>query len=131
MYDPMLFYTAVPILLGGSPRDAGRLAADLYARHGIEAHWYGRGWHPLLAIYAKRHPVTLPFTEENDGIMVRLFPGFEKQQRHTGGIPCLIPCSEEAELFLKRTRVDLEDRFVILERPAVGGDPLYGLVHGY
>ena len=131
MHDSMLYYTAVPILLGGSPRRAGRIAADLYIRHGIRAHWYGRGWHPLIAVYAVRHPVSLPFSEENDGIMVRLLHGFEKQQRHTGGIPCLIPCSEEAVQFLSRTREELEERFVILEQSAEGGDPLCGLVHGY
>lgn len=131
MHDSMLYYTAVPILLGGSPRRAGRIAADLYIRHGIRTHWYGRGWHPLIAVYAVRHPVSLPFSEENDGIMVRLLHGFEKQQRHTGGIPCLIPCSEEAVQFLSRTREELEERFVILEQSAEGGDPLGGLVHGY
>ncbi len=131
MREPMLFYTAVPILLGGSPRAAGRLAADLYARHGIDIHWYGRGWHPLLAVYTTRHPVSLPFTEAHDGVMVRLLCGFEKQQRYTGGIPCLIPCSEEAEGFLARAREALEERFVILERPAMGADPLYSLVHGH
>ena len=128
MHDPMLFYTAVPVLLGGSPRDAGRLAARLYARHGIQIHWYGRGWHPMLAIYAKRHPVTLPFSQDFDGVMVRLLRGFERDQRYTGGIPCLIPCSEEAEKFLERVRAELEERFVLLERPAAGGDPLYALV---
>lgn len=130
MQNPMLFYTAVPILLGGHPRATGKLAAMLYARHGIDIHWYGRGWHPLLAIYTKRHPLTLPFAEAYDRVMVRLLCGFEKQQRHTGGIPCLIPCSPEAEAFLERVREILEERFVLLERPAVGGDPLYGLVHG-
>ena len=130
MHDSMLYYTAVPILLGGSPRRAGRIAADLYIRHGIRAHWYGRGWHPLIAVYAVRHPVSLPFSEENDGIMVRLLHGFEKQQRHTGGIPCLIPCSREAELFLMRAREILEEHFVLLEPPAAGVNPLYGLVHG-
>lgn len=131
MYDSMLYYTAVPILLGGSPRMAGRIAADLFLRHGISTHWYGRGWHPLIAVYAKRHPVSLPFSEVNDGIMVRLLRGFEKQQRYTGGISCLIPCSEEAEQFLMRAREELEERFVILDRPAEGSDPLCGLVHGY
>ncbi len=131
MYDSMLYYTAVPILLGGSPRGVGRIAADLYIRHGISTHWYGRGWHPLIAVYAVRHPVSLPFSEENDGIMVRLLRGFEKQQRYTGGIPCLIPCSEEAEQFLSRAREEMEERFVILDRPAEGADPLCGLVHGY
>ena len=129
MVEPMLFYTALPILLGGHPRVAGRLAASLYTRHGIRIHWYGRGWHPLLAIYAERHPVTLDFSERNDGIMTRLLCGFEAEQKHTGGIPCLIPCSEEAEGFLARNRAMLEEYFVLLDRPEGDEDPLYQLVH--
>ncbi len=131
MVEPMLFYTAVPVLLGGRPGDAGRLAAKLYARHGVQTHWYGRGWHPLLATYTVRHPVTLRFAEENDGIMTRLLCGFEAEQRHTGGIPCLIPCSEEAEHFLERNRTVLEERFVLLSLPEKGQDPLYQLVHNH
>ncbi len=129
MVEPMLFYTTVPVLLGGHPREAGCLAARLYARHGIRIHWYGRGWHPLLATYTLRHPVSLPFAEANDGVMTRLLCGFEAEQRYTGGIPCLIPCSEEAEWFLARNRTVLEERFVLLNRPEKGEDPLYRLVH--
>ena len=128
MHDPMLFYTTVPVLLGGLPRHAGRLAAELYLRHGINAHWYGRGWHPRLAIYARRHPVALPFSEDSDGVMLRLLLDFEGEQRHIGGIPCLIPCSREAEDFLARAQTVLEERFVLLERPSAGEDPLYALV---
>jgi hypothetical protein len=131
MVEPMLFYTALPILLGGHPREAGRTAASLYARHGIRIHWYGRGWHPLLAIYAKRHPVSLDFSEANDGIMTRLLCGFEAEQRHTGGIPCLIPCSDAAADFLARNRSVLEEYFVLLESPKKGEDPLYRLVHSH
>lgn len=131
MREPMLFYTTVPILLGGRPSAVGRLAARLYARYGLEAHWYGRGWHPLLSVYARRHPLTIPFTEESDGILRRHLCDFEKWQRHIGGIPCLIPCSPEAERFLERNREILEERFVLLERPTPDSDPLYGLVHGH
>lgn len=131
MQEPMLFYTAVPILLDGHPRLIGRLAAELYARHGVDVHWYGRGWHPLLSVYAKRHPITLSFAEPHDRVLVHLLRDFEKHQRHLGGIPCLIPCSDEAEAFLERTREVLEERFVFLERPSLGSDPLYGLVHGH
>jgi len=49
----MLFYTATPILLGGSPRMAGRLAAMLYTRHGVTLHWCGQGLHPLEPFTAK------------------------------------------------------------------------------
>ena len=58
MDQSMLFYTAVPILIGGRPRAAGRLAAKIYSRHGITAHWFGQGWHPLLSVYAKRDPAS-------------------------------------------------------------------------
>ena len=131
MTEPMLFYTTVPILLGGSPRVAGHLAADIYTRHGISAHWYGRGWHLLLTLCAIRHPLSLPFSEGNDGILLRLLCDFEKRQRCIGGIPCLIPCSKEAALFLERKREILEERFVLLEHPEKGVDPLYRLVHNH
>ena len=131
MRDPMLLYTTVPILLGGIPREAGRLAAELYTAHGVDVHWFGRGRHLLLSIYAKRSPLNLTFAEENDGAWLRLLRDFEKQQRHIGGISCLIPCSEAAEGFLNRMREALEDRFVLLPRPTAGEDPLYGLVHGH
>ncbi|MBQ9152100.1 MAG: hypothetical protein IJX72_07600 [Clostridia bacterium] len=131
MNEQMLFYTAIPILIGGSPRKAGRLAASLYAKHGVTPHWFGHGWHPLLSIYAERHPVSLPQTEANDRIWVQLLCGFEKQQRHTGGIPCLIPCSKENRLFLERAKDLLEERFVILDHSEWGDDPLYGLVHSH
>jgi hypothetical protein len=131
MSESMLFYTAVPILLGGQPRFAGRLAARLYARHGITVHWYGLGFHPLLSVFAERHPLTLPFTEAHDNVMVELLCGFEKNQRHIGGIPCLIPCSAEAARFLERKRDILEERFVLLQYPEQGEDPLYRLVHSH
>ena len=131
MREPMLFYTAVPILLGGTPGAVGRMAARFYADHGIEPHWYGRGFHPLTALYTKRHPLPLPFSERYDGVILRLLFDFEKKNRHVGGILCLIPCSLEAEEFLLRLRETLEERFVLLERPSPGVDPLYGLVHSH
>ena len=131
MQQPLLFYTTTPVLLGGSPRDAGRLAALLYARHGITLHWFGRGWHPLTAVYASRHPVSLSPAEENDELWVRLLLDLAKAKRAAGGILCLIPGSEEAEAFLGRMRERLEEHFVMLDRPARGEDPLYGLVHSH
>ena len=131
MREPMLFYTAIPVLLGGSPRVVGRLAASLYARHGIEPHWYGRGFHPLAALYTARHRLPSPFTEAHDGVILRHLCDFEKGYRHTGGILCLIPCSNEAEAFLERMRDPLEERFVLLARPNRGPDPLYGLVQSH
>ena len=131
MQHSMLFYTATPILLGGSPRMAGRLAAMLYTRHGVTLHWCGQGLHPLVAIYGSRHPVSLPLKEEHDGTWVRLLLDLAKERRTVGGILCLIPGSEEAETFLARTATRLEEHFVLLERPAWGEDPLYGLVHSH
>ena len=131
MHESMLFYTTVPVLLGGRPSAAGRLSARLYARHGVEAHWFGRGWHPLLSIYARRHPLSVPFSEETDGILRRMLFDFEKAQRHVGGLSCLIPCSPEAARFLERNRDGLEERFVLLPPPTADTDPLYGLVHGH
>ena len=131
MREPMLFFTAVPVLLGGSPGAVGRLAATLYANHGIEPHWFGRGFGLRVSVYTQRHPLSLPFAERNDGVILHLLCDFEKSQRHSGGILCLIPCSPEAEAFLGRARDVLEERFVLLERPEGGADPLYGLVHSH
>ena len=131
MREPMLFSTTVPVLLGGRPSDGGRLSARLYARYGLEPHWFGRGWHPLLSVYARRHPVTVRFAEANDGILLRLLLDFEKNQRPVGGIACLIPCAPAAKAFLARTREVLEEHFVLLEAPTPTSDPLYGLVHGH
>ena len=131
MREPMLFYTTVPILLGGAPKSVGRLAAIIYANHGIEPHWYGRGVGLLTAIYAKRHPLSLPFAESSDGVILHMLRDFEKHHRPLGGILCLIPCSESAEAFLERRKETLEECFVLLERPAPNADPLYGLVHGH
>ncbi len=131
MQQPMLFYTSTPILLGGPPRMAGRLAAMLYSRHGVTLHWCGQGRHPLVAVYASRHPIPLPLKEENDGTWVRLLLDLAKERRTAGGILCLIPGSEEADAFLERTGSRLEEHFVLLDRPARGEDPLYGLVHSH
>lgn len=131
MDQSMLFYTAVPILIGGSPGVAGRLAAKIYTGHGITVHWFGQGWHPLLSVCAKRHPVSVALTGNNDRVWIQLLRGFEKQQRYTGGIPCLIPVSSEARLFLERTRDLLEEHFVILDPVEQGEDPLYGLIHSH
>ncbi len=131
MYEPMLFYTAVPLLLGGSPRNAGRLAAMLYTRHGVTLRWFGKGLHPLAAVYADHRPVSIPLEEANDGAWLRLLLDFAKEQKATGGILCLIPGSAEAEAFLARVAGSLEAHYVILEPPARGEDPLYGLVHSH
>ena len=131
MDQSMLFYTAVPILIGGSPGAAGRLASKMYTRHGVTAHWFGQGWHPLLSVYAKRHPISVSLTETNDRVWISLLLGLEQQERHTSGILCLITVSEDARLFLERTRELLEEHFVILSPVERGEDPLNGLVHSH
>ena len=127
MNDAMLFYTALPVLLG-SPRAAGRTAAALHLRHGIVPHWFGRGWHPLLSLFAKRHAMTAPYS---DPMLTRLLLSFADEQRYTGGILCLIPCSEEADAYLARQRERLEEVFVILGRPTAGDDPLSPIVRAH
>lgn len=131
MGEPLLFCTAVPVLLGGSPKAVGRLAARFYGDHRVEPHWYGRGFHPLAALYTQKHPLSLPFSEQYDSVILRLLWDFEKKHRHLGGILCLIPCSPEAEAFVLRSREALEERYVLLERPPLSVDPLYGLVHSH
>ena len=130
MNESMLFYTAVPLLLG-HPREAGRLAARLSMRHGVTCRWVGKGTHPLLWLFGVRRALSLPFTPESDPFLLRFLLDFAKEQRPIGGILCLIPCSSDAEASLARVRERLEETFVILPRPADGEDPLYGLVHAH
>lgn len=131
MNQQFLFYTTLPVLLGGSPRAAGRLAAKTYAGHGVTLHWFGRGWHLLTAVYATRHAMSIPLREDQDAIWMRCLLDFAKEKRPLGGLLCLIPGSEEAESFLERTREQLEEYYVLLNRPAWDEDPLYGLVHSH
>ena len=126
MEQRYLYGTAVPILLDGT-RLAGRVALFLYTHHGLDVHWFGRGWHPLLAIYAKKH-AALPFTEDNDGIMIRLLRAFVKDRGRAGGIPALIPCSPEAVGFLSRVGAELDEEYVLLELPSPATDPIQGLL---
>lgn len=127
MEHEFLFRTAVPVLLGDR-RSAGRVALELYRRHGITPHWFGEGWGLLLFIYASRHPITLPFSPEHDGVTVRLLRAFVKEQKPYGGILTLIPCSPDAEGFLERARSELEEEFVLLEKPNLPCDPIRGLL---
>ena len=103
----------------------------LYTRHGVTLHWFGQGWHPLLAVYAARHPIRLPLQREQDPAWTRLLSDFAKEQCPGGGILCLIPGSTEADAFLQRRRDTLEEQYVILPPLTEGEDPLYGLVHGH
>ena len=69
MNERYLYTTAIPVLLGGGGL-AGKTALYLYTRYGLEVRWLGEGWHPLLAIYAKRL-ASLPLTEDNDATVTR------------------------------------------------------------
>lgn len=126
MNERYLFGTAVPVLLDGG-RVAGRVACKLYARFGLSSHWFGSKGHLLLSIYARKHP-TLPFSEENDPVTLRLLKAFAREHGRAVGILALIPCSPEAVVFLARVRQELENEFVLLDPPQEGQNPLQGLV---
>ena len=79
MDERYLYTTAVPVLLGGG-RLAGKTALYLYTRYGLEVRWLGEGWHPLLAIYAKRL-ASLPLTVERDVTLTRHLLAFAKSCR--------------------------------------------------
>lgn len=126
MDERYLYTTAVPVLLGGG-RLAGKTALYLYARYGLEVRWLGEGWHPLLAIYAKRL-ASLPLTEESDVTLTRHLLAFAKSCRKSIGIPTLIPCSPEAEAYIARAGEVLEEEFVLLPLPDLTQNPLRGLL---
>ena len=126
MDERYLYTTAVPVLLGGG-RLAGKTALYLYARYGLEVRRLGEGWHPLLAIYAKRL-ASLPLTEETDATVTRHLLAFAKGYRRTVGIPALIPCSPEAEAYLTRAGAVLEEEFVLLPLPDLTESPIRGLL---
>lgn len=123
MESHWLYHTVVPVLLG-DPREAGQVASLLYSRHGLTPHWFGWGRGLLLAVYAERHPA--PAGE--DRVLLRLLLAFAKERSSPAGIPALIPCSLEAEDFLHQHGEALEEHFVLLPRPAPGGDPLGALI---
>ncbi len=124
--DRFLFHTAVPILLDGS-RIAGRMAKDLYCRHGVTSYSFCPRRDLLLTVYATHHH-TLPYAEENDGVTLRLLFAFAKEWRGRGGILLLIPCSPEATAFLERTRPRLEEDFIIADPATLPKDPLGSLL---
>lgn len=126
MNERYLFGTAVPVLLDGG-RVAGRVACKLYARFGLNSHWFGPKGHLLLSVYARKHP-TLPFSEANDTVTLRLLKAFAREHGRAMGILALIPCSPEAVAFLTRVRHELEDEYVLLDLPQEGENPLQGLV---
>lgn len=128
METSALFYTALPVLLGDRAV-AGRLAAEIHGRHGKAAHWFGSGFHPLLALYAERHPLPLAFTPENDTVQLTQLKDFAKQVRHSGGLLCLIPCGDAAKSFVERNGRELSEYYLILSCPEKGVDPLASLLH--
>ncbi len=121
-----LYGTAVPVLLDGG-KLAGRVALFLYARFGLDVHWFGEGRHLLLAIYAKKHPCP-SYAEKNDRVTVRLLKAFAKERGRAAGIPALIPCSPEAVAFLARVGAELEEEYVLLEMPDSTKNPIRGLL---
>ena len=126
MENRYLFGTTIPVLLDGR-RQAGRLARMLYVRLGLESHWFGAKGHFLLSVYACKHS-SLPLTQENDKINLRLLKDFARERRSPVGILALIPCSPEAEVFLGRVGHELEEDFVFLDRPESTENPLLGLI---
>ena len=126
MNERYLYTTAIPVLLGGGGL-AGKTALYLYTRYGLEVRWLGEGWHPLLAIYAKRL-ASLPLTEENDATVTRHLLAFAEGYRRSVGIPTVIPCSPEAEAYLTRAGDTLEEEFVLLPLPDLTQSPLRGLL---
>ena len=126
MKDRYLYTTAVPVLLGGG-RLAGKTALYLYAHYGLAVRWLGDTWHPLLAIYAQRL-ASIPLTEENDATVTRHLLALAEGYRRSVGIPAVIPCSPEAEVFLGRVGHELEEDFIFLNRSEPGENPLLGLI---
>ena len=126
MQHPLLYFTAKPVLLGDS-RVAGRIAAALYRRHGITCRWLGQGSSIGLHVYARRHPLNLPPDLRGERLYLRRLLDLAKEEL-PGGIPCIIPCSPDAEAFLERFREVLEEHFTLLPRPRGEADPLYPLI---
>ena len=127
MQDALLYFTAMPVLLG-DPKEAGQIAALLYRRHGITCRWVGNGSSMKLRIYARRYPLHLPPNEEGERLYLRRLLDMAKEEP-AWGIPCIIPCSPDAELFLTKFREELEEHFTLLPHPQGKADPLYSLVH--
>lgn len=118
-----LYTTALPVLLDGK-RTAGYVAMDMYTRHGVNPHWFGRGFSFSLAVYAQRHPLPAPLSALSDEILTQILLDFASE--HVG-LLALYPCSPEAEAFVARVAPSLESRYVILPLP-VDSDPLAPLV---
>lgn len=118
-----LYSTTVPVLLDGK-RLAGKLAMEIYVRHGLISHWIGCGNSFQLTAYAHKHPLPCHFKHLSDDILLKILLDFSEGYQ---GILALYPCSEEAQAFVERMAISLESHFVILS-PDLSRDPLAPLV---
>ena len=117
-----LYMTMLPVLLDGKKR-AGEIALEMYMRHGITPHWFGRGMDIRLAFCAERHPLPATPGILSDEILTEILLDFAEEH---GGLLVLYPCSPAAEAFIARTSAALESQYVI--QPLGEGDPLAPLV---
>ena len=118
-----LYMTAVPVLLGGA-KVAGKVAADIYFRHDITAHWFGRGFDVKLMTYGERHPLPSAIEEISTELLLQILLDFAAEQN---GLLALIPCDESAEAFTSKNANRLESRYVLLPLEK-SGDPLSRLI---
>ena len=118
-----LYMTAIPVLLDGTA-EAGQAAMEIYLRHQITPHWFGRGVDLKLVMYAKRHRLPSPVGVISDEILLQILLDFAAEHY---GLLALYPCSPEAVAFVERTVSVLETYYVILSLPE-SGDPLQRLV---
>ena len=118
-----LYATTVPVLLDGK-RLAGKVAMEIYVRHGRISHWFGRRQSLILAAYTNHHPLPGAFDRLSDDLILTMLQDFSSENQ---GILVLYPCSPGAEAFVERNRSLLDNHFVILP-PCVGLDPLAPLV---
>lgn len=119
-----LYQPFVPVLLGGGPSAAVRMAGRIRRYHGVVCHWFGRRSMPLGG-FIKRHPHPTVLSDE---ALTRMLLDFAREKEACGGFLSLLPCSSEAEAYLYRNRAVLETAFVLLPPPPPSGDPLRGLI---
>lgn len=118
-----LYTTVIPVLLGDAS-SAGKAARDIYMRHEITPHWFGRKRHILLGGCCRCHRLPRPLADMSDPLLLQILLDFAREQ---SGLLVLYPCSSEAEAFVLREKQALESRFVILSLPSTG-DPLFPVV---
>lgn len=118
-----LYATTIPVLLDGK-RLAGAVAMEIYVRHGLTSHWFGRGHSLSIAAYAERHPLPASLSRLSDDLILKMLLDFSAEHP---GILALYPCSPEAEAFVGRSMAALESHYVVLS-PVVSDDPLAPLV---